>query len=146
MEGNLSAFWCRPSLSHYRETCFRDLRKQLTGVEDPQQEGLARFGRFARVARRPGVNAARFFLFSGGRPLPASCYMLAGFTSRPVLPGPWSPTPWRLVRARVTSLHDCIVSMQALALPALSISQSPAHHRESIAMLDHGIANAASAS
>ena len=29
--------------------------------------------------------------------------------------GPWSPTPCRLVRARVTSLHDCIVSMQALA-------------------------------
>ena len=30
VEGKLSAFWCRPSLSHYRETCFRDLRKQLT--------------------------------------------------------------------------------------------------------------------
>ena len=40
--------------------------------------------------------------------------MLAGFTSRPVLSGPWSPTPCRLV-ARVTSLYDCIVSMQALA-------------------------------
>ena len=30
VEGKLSAFWCRPSLSHYRETCFRDPRKQLT--------------------------------------------------------------------------------------------------------------------
>ena len=58
---------------------------------------------------------SRPVLFSGGRPLPASCYMLAGFTSRPVLSGLWSPTPCRLVRARVTSLHDCIVSMQALA-------------------------------
>ena len=57
---------------------------------------------------------SRPVLFSGGRPLPASCYMLlaAGFTSRPVLSGPWSPTPCRLVlksllivRARVTSLH-----------------------------------------
>ena len=64
---------------------------------------------------------SRPVLFSGGRPLPASCYMLAGFTSRPVLSGPWSPTHCLLVlksgffRARVTSLHDCIVSMQALA-------------------------------
>ena len=61
VEGKLSAFWCRPSLSHYRETCFRDPRKQLTWAEDPQQEGLAIFGRFARAALRPGVNAARFF-------------------------------------------------------------------------------------
>ena len=29
VEGKLSDFWCRPSLSHYRETCFRDPRKQL---------------------------------------------------------------------------------------------------------------------
>ena len=36
VEGKLSAFWCRrPSLSHYRETCFRDPRKQLTWIEDP---------------------------------------------------------------------------------------------------------------
>ena len=34
VEGKLSAFWCRPSLSHDRETCFRDPRKQLTWAED----------------------------------------------------------------------------------------------------------------
>ena len=41
-----------------------------------------------------------------------------------VLSGPWSPTPCRLVLnfdCFCTSLHDCIVSMQALALPALFI-------------------------
>ena len=40
VEGKLSAFWCRPSLSHYRETCFRDPRKQLTWAEDPATRRL----------------------------------------------------------------------------------------------------------
>ena len=39
-EGKLSAFWCRRSLSHYRETCFRDPRKQLTWAEDPATRRL----------------------------------------------------------------------------------------------------------
>ena len=75
------------------------------------------------VPLRPG---SRPVLFSGGRPLPASCYMLAdlaGFTSRhqsgQVRSVVAHSLPARfeilIVRALVTSLHDCIVSMQALA-------------------------------
>ena len=75
------------------------------------------------VPLRPG---SRPVLFSGGRPLPASCFMLAGlagFTSRHqsghVRSVVAHSLPARfeilIVRARVTSLHDCIVSMQALA-------------------------------
>ena len=71
------------------------------------------------VPLRPG---SRPVLFSGGRPLPASCYMLAGlagFTSRHqsghVRSVVAHSLPARFDRARVTSLHDCIVSMQALA-------------------------------
>ena len=63
VEGKLSAFWCRPSLSHYRETCFRDPRKQCNSPEQKirNKKALARFIRFARTTLRPGVNAARFF-------------------------------------------------------------------------------------
>ena len=73
---------------------------------------LVRFS--CKLPLRPG---SRPVLFSGGRPLPASCYMLAGlagFTSRHQSAHVRSVVAHSLP-ARVTSLHDCIVSMQALA-------------------------------
>ena len=67
----------------------------------------------------------------------------------------WSPTPCqllagrddvagRVVRARVTSLHDCIVSMQALAFVGSFDSFHFALYKvrtttEPVAMLDHRI-------
>ena len=86
------------------------------------------------VPLRPG---SRPVLFSGGRPLPASCCMLAGLAGflviSPVMSGPWSPTPCRLVLK--SFVHESRVCMTVLfqcklwLLPALFISQSPAHHR-----------------
>ena len=70
---------------------------------------------------RPG---SRPVLFSGGRPLPASCYMLAGlagFTSRHQSAHVRSvvahslPARFEICTSHESSLHDCIVSMQALA-------------------------------
>ena len=86
------------------------------------------------VPLRPG---SRPVLFSGGRPLPASCYMLAGlagFTSRHQSGHVRSvvahslPDRFEIVhesRVRMTVLFQCKLWL----LPALFISQSPAHHR-----------------
>ena len=86
------------------------------------------------VPLRPG---SRPVLFSGGRPLPASCYMLAGlagFTSRHQsghvrsvvahsLPARFEIVHESRVRMIMTVLFQCKLWL----LPALS--QSPAHHR-----------------
>ena len=83
------------------------------------------------VPLRPG---SRPVLFSGGRPLPASCYMLAGFTSRHQSGHVLSVVAHSLP-ARFEILHESRVCMTVLfqcklwLLPALFISQSPAHHR-----------------
>ena len=78
---------------------------------------------------------SRPVLFSGG---PASCYMLAGFTSRPVLSGPWSLTPCRLV-ARVTSLHDCFNASSGFCRLFSINFRKVRPTTESIAMLDHDV-------
>ena len=91
VEGKLSAFWCRPSLSHHRETCFRDPRKQLTWAEDSQQEVLALFGHFARTALRPGVKSAQFF-HGVTRPNDVTSPFTSKKRSRPVWTRPY-PVP-----------------------------------------------------
>ena len=68
---------------------------------------------------------SRPVLFSGGRPLPASCYMLAGFTSRSVLSGPWSPTPCQLVLKFVHESRVCMtVLFQSMHAQALAFAGS----------------------
>ena len=86
------------------------------------------------VPLRPGP---RPVLFSGGRPLPASCHMLAGlagFTPRHQS-GHVRSVVAHSLPARFEIVHESRVRMTVLfqcklwLLPALFISQSPAHHR-----------------
>ena len=93
---------------------------------------LVRFS--CKLPLRPG---SRPVLFSRGRPLPASCYMLAGsagFTSRHQSAHVRSVVAHSLP-ARFEIVHESRVCMTVLfqcklwLLPGLFISQSPAHHR-----------------
>ena len=85
------------------------------------------------VPLRPG---SRPVLFSGGRPLPASCYMLAGFSWLYFSSSVRSVVAHSLpARFEILFVHESRVCMTVLfqcklwLLPALFISQSPAHHR-----------------